>query len=285
MDAFELRPRKVSAVIDECPEGPTFRGSSRGNLRRASRMRPQAAVPPRLTRIPTRSYRRGMSFHTPVPLLLAFGCFAVLGCSSSSESEEGTDTGGSSTAAPADGSAGRGSSSSDGGSDAPSTADSGSSSGADGSSSDSGGAVVASWDIDSDMVINGLSVQDAIQSAVAIHSVLDGQDYLSVIVTDVPSFCEKLVVGDCGVGPHFKLAVDLVGLEPGTYDLTAGVASGVSGDVPMNCVGGGFGADSGSATFTSIDVGPNGGVAVEFDAQFLAGAASGTIVAPICVVE
>ncbi|NUP09737.1 MAG: hypothetical protein HOW73_27135 [Polyangiaceae bacterium] len=151
----------------------------------------------------------------------------------------------------------------------------------------SGGAgpVSASWDIDSNMNINGLSAEEAIASAVSRHQVFDGDDYLSVILTDVASFCEALQAGDCGTETHFRIEIDLVGLEPGTHEIGDGVVSAWTGDVPQSCAGAGLGAESGTVTFTTIDLGDGAVVEVDFDLQFLTGYATGTAVAPLCVVE
>jgi hypothetical protein len=147
-----------------------------------------------------------------------------------------------------------------------------------------GGPPAASWDVQANFTINGHAVGDAIKSAVARHESVDGHEYVSVIVTDVESFCAALGAGDCGTDPHFRLQFDLVGSEPGTYHVEEGTVGVSSGDVPASCIGGGLGADSGTVTFTKIDL-ELGVVELSFDVQFFTGHAEGTIVAPVCVVE
>src|SRR5688572_6463148 len=126
--------------------------------------------------------------------------------------------------------------------------------GAGSTSATSGGPPMASWDVQADFTVNGHEVDDAIQSAISRHTSVDGHDFLSVIVTDVPSFCTALGAGDCGTDPHFRLEFAIEGTEPGTYDIADGTVSVWSGDVPQSCVGAGLGADSGTVTFTEIDL-------------------------------
>src|SRR4051794_9384755 len=59
-------------------------------------------------------------------------------------------------------------------------------SGAGGSGGSPG--VSASWQISSNIQINGHSMQDDARSATALHDQIDGVDYLSVVLTDVPAY-------------------------------------------------------------------------------------------------
>lgn len=147
------------------------------------------------------------------------------------------------------------------------------------------GTPAASWDLSADFTVNGHSFAESIQSAVAFHQVFDGEDHLAVVVTDVPDFCAASTAGDCGSEPHFRLELNLTGLEPGSYEIADGVVSAWSGDVPASCQGAGFGADSGTVSFEHISVGEGGWVKVNFDLNFLTGQTAGSIVAPLCVVD
>lgn len=150
---------------------------------------------------------------------------------------------------------------------------------------DSATAPVASWDVDSNIIVNDHPIADDIQSAVAFHDVFDGKDYLSVKLTDVPSFCEALVSGSCGEETHFVFVVDLQGITPGTYDVEEGQASAWFGDITSSCLSGGLGASAGTVTFSKIDLEAGGVIEVAFDLEFLFGQAKGTVVAPLCAYD
>lgn len=157
---------------------------------------------------------------------------------------------------------------------------------AQGGGSAQGGATtqgpVASWDVTADFEVNGHPVGEAIQSASSFHRQIDGQDYLSVIVTDVPAFCAATQAGDCGTETHFRLELDLTGVTPGTYSIASGEVGAWTGDVPQSCAGAGIGADAGTVTFETVELGADGFVSVSFEVEFLTGTAHGTVVAPLC---
>jgi hypothetical protein len=141
---------------------------------------------------------------------------------------------------------------------------------------------VQSWDIGSDLIINGHAAQEEVKSAAALHQVIDGDDYISVVLTDVEGYCSAKAANECPDGPHFALIFSLNGIAPGTYDVTDGVAGALMGDVNASCLSGGLGAESGTITFSDISLGEGGGVKIEFDLQFLTGHAEGTATAPLC---
>ncbi|MFO0547593.1 MAG: hypothetical protein U0271_04340 [Polyangiaceae bacterium] len=151
-----------------------------------------------------------------------------------------------------------------------------------GSGGAGGGAATASWQITSNMVVNEKSVQDDLADAVARHTVVDGQDYVAIILTDFAAFCPALASGDCGTDSHFRLELDLVGAAEGSYSIADGQVSAWVGDVPQSCAGVGIGADSGSITFSTVELGANGFVDASFDLTFINGTASGTVHAPLC---
>ena len=150
---------------------------------------------------------------------------------------------------------------------------------------DSATAPVASWDVDSNIIVNDHPIAEDIQSVVALHDVFDGKDYLSVELTDVPSFCEALASGSCGEEPHFSFVLDLQGITPGTYAIGDGEVSARFGDVNSSCLGGGFGASAGTVTFSKIDLGAGGVIEATFDLEFFSGQAKGTVVAPLCAYD
>ena len=150
---------------------------------------------------------------------------------------------------------------------------------------DSATAPIASWDVDSNIIVNDHPIADDIQSAVALHDVFNGKDHLSVKLTDVPSFCEALASESCGEEPHFSFALDLQGITPGTYDIEEGEASAWFGDVTSSCLSGGLGSSAGTVTFSKIDLGAVGVIEVTFDLEFLFGQAKGTVVAPLCAYD
>lgn len=159
------------------------------------------------------------------------------------------------------------------------SADGGSADGGAGGGSDG---YAQSWDIGSDLVINGHTAQDEVQSAAALHQVIEGDDYLSVVLTDVEGYCQANAANECPGGPHFALIFSLNGIAPGTYDVTDGVAGALMGDVNASCLSGGLGAESGTITFSDITLGEGGGIKIEFDLQFLTGQVEGTATAPLC---
>ncbi len=155
----------------------------------------------------------------------------------------------------------------------------------DGGAAEGGGSsdgYAQSWDIGSDLVINGHAAQDEVKSAAALHQVIDGDDYVSVVLTDVEGYCQANAAQECPGGPHFALIFSLNGIAPGTYDVADGVAGALMGDVNASCLSGGLGAESGTITFSDITLGEGGGVEIEFDLQFLTGHAAGTATAPLC---
>jgi hypothetical protein len=146
-------------------------------------------------------------------------------------------------------------------------------------------APIASWDIVSDIQVNGHDLDSAVKSAVARHAVIDGHDYLSVVLTDVPSFCAALQAGECGEDVHFRLELALTGVEPGTYLIGEDEVSAWFGDLTASCIGGGIGAEAGTVTFHAIDLAPGGSVELEFDLSLFGGHAEGTVLAPLCAVD
>jgi hypothetical protein len=219
------------------------------------------------TPLPSHLARASRPWSLIACVLLAFGCAA-------DADDDDDDTGAATT-----GSGGAGGGWNHGGS---------SSSGAAGSAGEGGGPVtapVASWDIVSDIQVNGHDMDSAVKSAVARHEVIDGHDYLSVILTDVPSFCSALQAGDCGQDVHFRLELALSGIEPGTYAIEEEAVSAWFGDLTASCIGGGIGAEGGTVTFHEIDLAPGGSVELEFDLTLFGGHAEGTVVAPLCVVD
>lgn len=144
-------------------------------------------------------------------------------------------------------------------------------------------APIASWSVQSNIVINGYPLDDAIASAAAVYDEYDGVAYTQVVLTNVPEYCAALESGNCRTGePNFKLELQLVGTtEPGTYEIAEGTASAFMGDVIESCIGGGVGA-TGTVTFSTIDLEPGGVVELTFDLDFLTGYAEGSVVAPLC---
>lgn len=217
------------------------------------------------------SSRRPVRFSRLSRTLAFFACTLIAGgCSADADDDDGGA--GSSTT-------GSGGSGGDWGHDG------GASTGAGG---EGGGPIttpVASWDIVSDIEVNGHDMNSAVKSAVARHQVIDGKDYLSVTLTDVPAFCAALQAEDCGEDVHFRLELALVGVEPGVYSIGAEEVSAWFGDLTSSCIGGGVGADGGTVTFHTIDLGPGGSVALDFDVTLFGGHTEGTVVAPLCLVD
>jgi len=147
------------------------------------------------------------------------------------------------------------------------------------------GAPTASWMIDSNIIVNEQDIQDAVMSVAAVQDGEGDSVFTEVVLTNVPAYCDALTAGDCGPqGETFTFRVLLLGTEPGTYDIADGTASAGFGDLTETCLSGGFGASSGTITFTTVDTAPGGIVEVDFDVQFdfLGAYATGTAIAPIC---
>jgi hypothetical protein len=192
-----------------------------------------------------------------------------------------------------DGDAGDASSTGDGSSGDVSSSESSSSAVDDSSSAsdDSSGAAgdtgepMPGWTLDSNLNVNDQDIEAAVVSAVAVQAEYDGVLYTSIVFTNVPAYCDALAAMDCGPqGETFTFTLSFTGAEPGTYDVAGGMVSVSFGDLTESCLGGGFGASSGTITLSRVDTVPGGLVEATFDAQFdfLGGYASGSVVAPIC---
>jgi hypothetical protein len=140
-----------------------------------------------------------------------------------------------------------------------------------------------SWTLDSNININDQDIEEAIVSVVAVQAESDGVVYTSIVFTDAPAYCDALASENCGAGT-FTFRVSLAGLEPGTYDAAGTVAFASFGDLTESCLSGGFGATSGTITFSRVDTGPGGLVEASFDLEidFLGAYATGSVVASIC---
>jgi hypothetical protein len=180
-----------------------------------------------------------------------------------------------------DGSSGDGSSS-----ESSSAVDGGSSESDDssGAASDTGDPMPG-WTLDSNLNVNDQDIEAGVVSVAAVQNEYDGVVYTSIVFTNVPLYCDALAEMNCGPqGETFTFTLSFTGAELGTYDIEGGMISASFGDLTESCLGGGFGASSGTITLARVDTGPGGFVEATFDVQFdfLGAYATGSAVAPIC---
>jgi hypothetical protein len=154
-----------------------------------------------------------------------------------------------------------------------------------GGSSGGGAAAGGSWSIDSDISYGGQTLGELIASVVAFHEVNGGVEHTQVVLTTVPAFCAALELGYCSTqGFEIGIVLELAGTtDPGTYDVSSGTAAAVGGPMTSACSGSDAFAATGTVTFSTIDVSPDGFVEATLDVHFAGfGYVKGTVIAPLC---
>lgn len=161
--------------------------------------------------------------------------------------------------------------------------------GADATTTADAAPVAASWDIESNLTVNGQRLDEGIQSVVARHHTFDSGPGLDVRFTSAPDYCALLRNDGCIEDGAVLVSLSVFGTEPGTYTLgssvegTAGTFSLIYRTIERDCTGAGLGPSEGTLTITHAD---DGAVSLDFDTalSFVGASANigGTLTAPFC---
>ena len=150
-------------------------------------------------------------------------------------------------------------------------------------------APTASWDLESNLTVNGTPLDEGIRSAIAQHQELDSGPGLTLTLTSAPDYCALVRADGCIADGNVVVRVEIHGVEPGRYTLgssvepTPGTFSLIHQLVDRDCTGAGFGPTEGTLTVLGVDGGA-ASIALDTTLSFV-GASSrlaGTVTAPFC---
>ena len=164
---------------------------------------------------------------------------------------------------------------------------------ADGAVTPDAGPNAGSWNLSG--TIRGINLQNDVLSAVSSR-IDDGTSIqTSVTLVNLENYCARSQENSSCVGQgvqHRLMEVTILGTATGTYPTTGGGHTRPpAGEAELLFVALGdscqllaptLWANSGSVTFTEIDLNPGGQVSFSFDVSTSEGSVSGTVTAPFC---